>query len=689
MQPFAIEWPGLGWWAAALAAGLLLAGLALWERQPWSRPFRTYLAASRFALGVLLVLTLARPLLHRYTRYELRPVVGIGIDDSRSVGRFLGQGGADTLRTRLVRLRQGLEAGGYRVAFTTLAGDTTADSLRLQAPRTDLQTLGYLAREPRGEGTLAATVLVTDGLFNEGTNPTLTPARLPVYTLGIGDTVRRPDARIAALRVNKLVAAGANYTARVEVQAQGLPTQRLSLVIEQDGQAVGTRLLTLGGSARRARVDFTLPAGLPGTRSLRVRLQPARGEQNLANNTATAYVEVARLAKRVLLAAAAPHPDLKAIRAALEPLEQLEVVLYIPGQTPEPQGRYDVAVLHGLPQQGRALPSVLAELTGRQPTWYILTGQTDLAAFSAQNPVLKVQGTGGQDEVQASFNPGFGRFVTDAVRPEVLRRLPPLSAPFGNYNAAPGAQVLLGQRLGQTDNGKPLWLFGAGSGKAAGAVLAAEGIWQWRLQEAFADGTPTVTDFLIARTVQLLAAQAERKRFRLQPLTPVADLGNPVGFEAYLEDRTGQPARPGAITLAVAGPGNLRKTYTLQTSDGTSGLELADLPAGTYTYRATTRLAGEALQDQGRFAIQATDLEDIDAGADFAMLRRLAQTTGGQFATLGQEQGLVQALVAKRPPATLRTHQTSELLIKQWWWLALIVALFVAEVAARKFKGGQ
>jgi hypothetical protein len=263
-------------------------------------------------------------------------------------------------------MRAALEKGGYAVAVYRMSGDTTLTDSGYTSPRTDLQTLTYLAREPKGEAKGAATILVSDGLYNEGSNPALNPPKLPTYTLGIGDTIRRPDTRIAAIKVNKLVSAGANYVARVEVQAQGIEPQRLQLVIEQDGQNVGSRLLTLGGTGQRARVDFTLPAGDVGTRTLTTKLQPTASEKVITNNTAKAYVEVARLAKRILLAAQAPHPDIKAIRAALEPIDQVDVVPYYLGISPEPKGRFDVLILHGLPST-QALPMSLQQAALRLP----------------------------------------------------------------------------------------------------------------------------------------------------------------------------------------------------------------------------------------------------------------------------------------------------------------------------------
>lgn len=687
-QRFLIEWPGAAWWVGAVGFGLLLAALVLAERQPWSKGFRTYLMASRLVLGILLVVTMAKPILHRYENYEVRPLVGLAVDDSRSVGRF-AEGRTDSLAARLQRMKAALEQGGYRVAVSRIGGDTTLADLRFDQTRSDLQTLAYLAREPRGEAKVAATVLVSDGLFNEGSNPILSPPRMPTYTLGVGDTVRRPDTRIAALKVNRVVAAEANYTARVEVAAQGIESQRLNLVLEQDGQPVGSRLLALGGTARRALVDFTLPAGAVGTRSLRVKLQPAPGEKITGNNTAAAFVEVARLAKRVLLAAGAPHPDLKAIRAALEPIDQLELVPYTVGISPPSAGRFDVVILHGLPARGRVLPPVVEQAAARLPVWYILTSETDLAAFSAQQPVLKIQSSGGQDEVGAGFNPLFTRFLTDAVRADVFRTLPPLQTPFGAYAPGASTQTLLTQQVGRVESGKPLWIYGSGSGHAASSVLAGEGIWQWRLKESFDEGKPVVVDYLISRTVQLLAAQAERKRFRFQPLTPVSDLGTPVAFEAYVEDRAGQPSPGGPIEVSLTGPKGQSRRLTLQSADGSTGLEMIDLPEGTYTYRATTRLAGEVLQDQGRFSIQATDLEDIGAGADFGMLRRLAEATGARFASLGQEQQLVDALVKARPAATLHSRERADLLIKEWWWIAGLCLLYLAEIGARKLKGGN
>jgi len=687
MELFLITWPGPYWWLGGVALGAILALLVVAEKHPWQQGFRAYLAISRFLVGLGIVLTLGQPVLRTFVNEEIKPLIGLAFDDSKSVGTFT-QALKTPVSAQLKALKATLETGGYSVAVYRAGGDTALDNKVCAAPRSDLQTLLYLARQARGNAQLTATVLVSDGLFNEGTNPALLPPRIPTYTIGVGDTTRRPDARIAAFRVNKLVAAGANYIATAEVQAQGLSLQRLSLSIEQDGITVASRLLSLGGASRRARVQFVLPAGAEGTRTLKVSLQPAKTERQLRNNTTLAYVQVARLAKRVLLAAAAPHPDIKALVAALQPLDQLEVVPFINGISAPVQGRFDVVICHGLPSREAVLPPALEQLTRRVPCFYVVTSLTDLGQLAAQCAVLTIQNPVGQDDVSGALNPGFSRFVTEQLRADILPSLPPLQVPFGTYIASPRSQTLLWQWVGRVPNGKPLWVVGTGSGSEASAVLAGEGLWQWRLKEAYDEGKPTVVDYLVQRTILLLAAQAERKRFRFQPLAPVVNVGTAVGFEAYLEDRAGQPIVSKTIDVELKGPGGFSKRVALTSSDGATGLELAQLPEGIYTYKAFTRLAGEQLVDQGRLAVQPADLEDISTGADFALLKNLSKATGATFTTLPGIDALAKTLIARRPANVLRTRETSAPLAKQWWWLSLLLGLVLAEVAARKLKGG-
>ena len=60
-------------------------------------------------------------------------------------------------------------------------------------------------------------------------------------------------------------------------------------------------------------------------------VKPKADEFTTENNYRHAYIDVVEGKEKILIVAQAPHPDIKAIRYALEKNENYELSLFIPG----------------------------------------------------------------------------------------------------------------------------------------------------------------------------------------------------------------------------------------------------------------------------------------------------------------------------------------------------------------------
>ncbi|MFC7669385.1 hypothetical protein ACFQT0_19985 [Hymenobacter humi] len=145
-----------------------------------------------------------------------------------------------------------------------------------------------------------------------------------------------------------------------------------------------SRRVTLPAGRRRARAVFQITAPAPGKRRYEVRVVPQPGEFTELNNARTAFIEIVKGKLRVLLAGAAPHPDLKALRAAILANDNFDLTLALPGVAPLRAGAdFDVAILHQLPAQGGLGNEILAQVKAkRTPAFYIIGAQSDLPAYN-------------------------------------------------------------------------------------------------------------------------------------------------------------------------------------------------------------------------------------------------------------------------------------------------------------------
>ena len=92
--------------------------------------------------------------------------------------------------------------------------------------------------------------------------------------------------------------------------------------------------------------------------------------------------------------------------------------------------------------------------------------------------------------------------------------MPPVVGPFGNYDLKTNGYVLLNQKIGNVETEDPLMVFFQGDNKKS-AVLVAEGIWKWRMQDYLKNKNHEAFDEFINKTVQFLSVKADKSKFRI------------------------------------------------------------------------------------------------------------------------------------------------------------------------------
>src|SRR5690606_36702351 len=344
-----------------------------------------------------------------------------------------------------------------------------------------------------------------------------------------------------------------------------------------------------------------------------------------------AFIDIIEGREKVLLAAAVPHPDIKAIYAALEANSNYETTLYIPSIneapiTPTELNQYDVIILHQIPFKGGGIGNNLFELLldNALPKWFILGNQSDIDQFNSSNGTLQIQASGSEkDQVFPSFSTSFQLFKTDEKLYDALTSFPVLTVPFGSYHLAPETAVLFQQKVGAIVTEKPLFIFGRQENQKQ-AVLAGEGIWKWRMQEFARSNTVKSFDELVSKTVQYLSAKEDKRKFRVYTIQNEFTDTEPVVFETEVYNSLFEPIFDQTIQLQISG-----------------------LPEGVYQYRAESTLDGKKVSSEGEFSIAELQLESLSLTANHHLLRKLGRNSGGNFYLPNQFHELIQDLQDK------------------------------------------
>ena len=641
-----------------LLAGALYAGVLYFVgKQPFGRGWRWGLAVLRFLSVSAIAFLLLAPMSRQTVNERQKPHLVLAQDVSASV-----RGSADSAFS-LESLIPDLEER-FRISYLPFGTAGSTD-------------IGAVLDRYRGDD-VAALVLASDGLHNRGVNPASVAERLtfPVHCIALGDTTMRRDARLTDLRCNRIAMLGGTFPVELTADATLLRGHNTRLTISDDkGKQLFSQPVAYDDNDFSVTLGATLPASSPGLQRYTAHLVPVDGESSLENNTVSFYVDVIDTRRKVAIIANAPHPDLAALKHAIEsnPNYEANVILASEAESGKWKADKDVSlvVLHNLPSRQHTNIAY----TDGHPQLYIIGLQTDLARLNALHSGLeitaKVQRT---NEVTALHRPEFSLFSLDEDDVSALEALPPLTAPFGEARVSADVQTLFNARLGNIDTRQPL-IAATAQGEQRRAWIWGEGLWRWRLGDWQVHESHSHVDRLISQLVSFTAMQGSRNRLQIEAERNYAE-GEPITLRAVLYNENYEATHNAEITLTVAGA-----DYTFRRDAGGYSLTLPPLQEGLYRYTASA----DGQTAEGSFSVESLNLEQQTLTADHNLLATVASLTGGEVYHPSQLSTLNSQLSTIKP--TIYTHTRYAEFLRLPLVLALIILLLAAEWVIRKYHG--
>ena len=677
-----------------LLVGAGYAALQYSAKAPWGKRLNYALAALRFAVVSFLCYLLLAPVIKTTTTRTEAPTVVLAVDNSQSVALFTPPAVLGQATSGLTKLAETLRGRGFTVETRTLTSTPSRparpDWLRFGATTTDLDQLLAGTRDAYNGRNLAGVVLLSDGLVNQGRSPAYSEFNFPIYSVAVGDTIPKKDLRLTGLTYNRVAFSGNKFPIEAELGFEGYAGSAATVELREGRRVLESRRVALSAGRRRVRVPFQLTAPAPGKRRYEIRIVPQPGEFTALNNARTAFIEIVKGKLRVLLAGAAPHPDLKALRAAILANDNFDLTLALPGVNPLKAGAdFDVAILHQLPAQGGLGNEILAQVKARKtPALYIIGAQSDLGAYNQLGAGLTIQPRGAQtDEVTPLPNPGFARFATDEEAARRFAQYPPAPVPFGELRLGTGAEAALWQRVGRLPTQKPLLVFGGPTDRRQ-ATLLTDGSWQWRLQEAVEhDDKPEAYDRLIIRTLQLLTQNANKKRLDVYPTQDVFGTQDDVMLGAETYNAVFERLYNQQIALTLTDEKKQTRRFSFANPEDGSPLHLGPLPAGLYRLQARATLGGQAQQDTGELLVQSQPLEALESKADHNLLAQLSRRSGSRLYYPAQLDKLAQDILKANYKPVITAEEDLKDLINLKWIFFVILAFLTVEWAVRKYSG--
>jgi hypothetical protein len=676
--------------ALCLVFGAILTFILYRKRGPWSASVHYFLMGFRFLLISLLCFLLVGPVLKQFRNTIDKPHFILALDNSTSVKEVLSQTYLDQQVEEIETLAQRLVDDGYAVTFRTLdqTNETLPDSIsydQLSTPLNDL--LKGIQSDYEGKN-LSGVVLVSDGIHNQGLSPAYSHYGFPIYTVGLGDTIPQQDIRLKAIHYNKIAYQGNKFIVRAEILNDGFEQGEIEVSVSENGRILKSKTLALRNPPQLLETDFELDAVSKGLRDYEVRIAGLEGEFTLNNNIRHAYIEIIEGTKNILLVSKNPHPDIKAIKNAIERNQNYKLHLYLPGISEIVEQPYDLIMLHQVSQQElMRIPAISNQIKGKTPILTIIGNRSNINRVNSENPLISIKTINFQkDLVTPSYNAAFSKFQISPELQTAMSGFNPVIVPFANYEIANGVEVMLYQKVGNLLTENPL-LVVTDDGERKTALMVGEGMWQWRMQDFAMNQSFELFDELISKLVQYLSSNQQKSRFKVYPVTQSFNASEPVIMKTEVYDEIYEETFGYPIELNLQGANGFEQTFSYVTNAGNTNYRISELNPGVYSFTAETSIDGKPVFSQGQFTIAEMPLESLNLTADHQLLRSLSTRSDGNFYHPDQWEDLTSELLTKKAQGIVFSEEIFTPLIRWPWALAILLILVSFEWFLRKYHG--
>ena len=646
------------------------------------------MALFRLVVVTLLCFLLLSPLLKNIEREVEKPVIIIAEDNSESIlatkdSAYFKTEYKKELNSLVNTLSEKYDV--KRIAFGDKVSTLSSfDSLKFKDKQTNISSLFDELTSIYSNRNVGAIVLASDGLYNQGLNPVyaIKSLNVPVYAIALGDTAVRKDLILTRVDHNRLAYLGNQFPLEITVNAKQLQGKTSTLTVSKDGTNLFSKLINFNSDAYRQTIPLLLEAKQTGLQHYKIKLSGVQDEVSLMNNNKDIFIDVLDAREKILILCDAPHPDVAAIKDAIEINQNYEVESYTIDNFDKSLKKYNLVILHQLPSSRNPSSKILTELNASAIPVWSFSGATAIIKNDISKPSMIQKSNEAEPVLDANF-PLFT--LSDEFR-SAIKSFPAVTAPFGSYQNDKASDVLLYQRIGIVETKTPLMLFNS-SNASKMAVFTGEGIWKWRLYDFAVHGNHTLFNEFVSKTVQYLSVKENKSFFKIVGKNNFME-NEPIELEAEVYNQSYELINDPEVNIVITNSENANFSFAFSKTSNAYRLNAGMFPVGEYKYNATVKVGEKIYTQKGMFSILPLQVELTSITADHQLLFNLASKRNGEMVYPKNIQSIAQKLIVREDIKSISYSQKKLTdLINLKWIFFLLLALLSFEWFIRKRNG--
>ena len=683
------------WFVLICAATAALYAFGMYYRDrrfaEQTRVLNPILSVLRFLSVFIIFLLLLDPVMRASVTEKKMPVVVLAQDNSESILQSMDSVQRKSYKEKFENLRKKL-ASKFDLKVYSF-GQETKDGVDYSFKDKSTNISQFLEEiyDSYSNQNLGTVVLATDGIYNQGNNPTYIASRLnvPIFSIALGDTIPKKDLVLKKVYNNQIAYLGDKFTIQVDVAAINCAESNTKLTVSRGGRILYDAAININEKDFFITKEIILEADVAGVQRYTVSVSPVNGEVSKANNSKDIYIDVLDARQKILLLAESPHPDIAALRRMITANKNYEVEVAYVDKLKTPVNKYDFVVLHQLPSRRNPAADLINTIKSNKiPHWFVAGTLSDLSALNQAQSLMTINGRLNQtNDAMVILNSNFKSFNLNPKLGENISKFPPLTTPFGDFKSRADAEVLLTQRIGSVSTGFPMLVLGEERGVKA-AVMGGEGFWKWRIFDHMQRQNFELFDELIGKVIQYLGNKEDKRRFRAFASSNLYSETDKILIDAELYNENYERINDPDAFLEITNEKGEKFPYTFNKSAKSYSINAGMFQAGNYKFEARTNLKGETFKAGGQFTVQSIQLEVYETTANHGLLHLISSKNGAAVVYPNNMESIVEMINQKgvAKPLLFDTVKTHSLIHLKWIFF-LILLLLSAEWFMRRYFG--
>jgi hypothetical protein len=524
------------------------------------------------------------------------------------------------------------------------------------------------------------TVLITDGNQTSGNDYVYSfDANNSVYPLVVGDTTTFLDLKVNQLNVNKYAFHKNKFPVEVFLQYSGNKIINADFSISQGNSVLAKQSVSFSSSKKTAIINVLLPADKVGLQVFKAKISSKETEKNTYNNTKNFAVEIIDQKTNVAIVSAINHPDIGALKRAIETNAQRKVTIVNPNEIKYLK-YYSILILY---QPTTEFKSVFENNKLAGINTFIVTGNnTDFNFLNQQQSNLVFKMSGQKEDYLAEFNSQFNLFAIDNLG---FENYPPLQNAFGTITTNGTVSTLISSKIRNIETNSPLLAFAENQGKRS-AFLLGENLWKWRLQSHVDHQSFEKFDIFVDKIIQFLASNDSKKSLVVNHES-FYNSGEVIEISAQYFNKNYEFDEKARLTISMTNTKTKQtKNYDLLKGNNFYKVNLDGLSAGAYNFSVKELNSNTTYSSQ--FEILDFDIEKQFVNPDVEKLNQLASQTRGKVHYPNQIDALIKTLLENENYKAIQKEIVAKNPLIDWVWLLVLIAILLAlEWFIRKYNG--